>query len=278
MAFSTDITLSGSFVNLNSVSGLATNLNFIIQNKTSKDIVLIASSSQPTDYLTGLNIKPYEKIVLPPSVDPYWAYGFGDVNFQRYSESISDQAVRYYPDLVQPRILTTNLTNTENLTLLGVVYRCIIEINALASNQSVWYRVQAPANKELAILNRRLSSTYAGTEYRLFYDSTGYTQTGQPLQAYNLNRRLNSNPLTTIYALTGAPTTLNKDIGPVIYTGAGSGGVGNAAAGTNSREDGFTIYPANDYFIAKVTNLATAANNIKLTLEFAELGSDIVTG
>ena len=29
MAFSTDITLSGSFVNLNSVSGLATNLNFI---------------------------------------------------------------------------------------------------------------------------------------------------------------------------------------------------------------------------------------------------------
>ena len=91
MAFSTDITLSGSFVNLNSVSGLATNLNFIIQNKTSKDIVLIASSSQPTDYLTGINIKPYERIVLPPSVDPYWAYGFGDVNFQRYSESISDQ-------------------------------------------------------------------------------------------------------------------------------------------------------------------------------------------
>ena len=45
MAFSTDIPLSGSFVNLNSVSGLATNLNFIIQNKTSKDIVLIASSA-----------------------------------------------------------------------------------------------------------------------------------------------------------------------------------------------------------------------------------------
>lgn len=44
MAFSTDITLPGSFVNLNSVSGLATNLNFIIQNKTSKDIVLIADS------------------------------------------------------------------------------------------------------------------------------------------------------------------------------------------------------------------------------------------
>ena len=44
MAFSTDITLSGSFVNLNSVSGLATNLNFIIQNKTSKDIVLFVHS------------------------------------------------------------------------------------------------------------------------------------------------------------------------------------------------------------------------------------------
>ena len=73
MAFSTDITLPGSFVNLNSVSGLATNLNFIIQNKTSKDIVLIASSSQPTYYLTGINIKPYERIVLPPYVDPYWA-------------------------------------------------------------------------------------------------------------------------------------------------------------------------------------------------------------
>jgi hypothetical protein len=63
MAFSTDITLSGSFVNLNSVSGLATNLNFIIQNKTSKDIVLIASnilkqgfkdiSSESLDYERG---------------------------------------------------------------------------------------------------------------------------------------------------------------------------------------------------------------------------------
>ena len=38
MAFSTDITLSGSFVNLNSVSGFATNLNFIIQQDTQKQV------------------------------------------------------------------------------------------------------------------------------------------------------------------------------------------------------------------------------------------------
>ena len=31
-------------------------------------------------------------------------------------------------------------------------------------------------------------------------------------------------------------------------------------------------------FIAKITNLASSANDIKITLEFAELGSDIITG
>ena len=277
MAFSTDITLSGSFVNLNSVSGLATNLNFIIQNKTSKDVVIIASASQPTDATTGINVRPYELVILPPSEDPYWGYGFGDVNFQMYSESLLDQAIRYYPNLVQPRLLTTTLTNAENLVLLGVMYRCIIEISALASGSSVWYRVKAPSNRELAIINRRMVSKFAGTEYRLFYDSTGYTQTGIALPAYNMNRRINTTPTTTIYALTSAPTTLNKDIGPIIYTGAGSGGVGNATAGTNSREDGFTIYPANDFFIAKITNLASSANDIKVILEFAELDSTIVT-
>jgi len=276
MAFSTDIPLSGTFVNLNSVSGFATNLNYIIQNKSSKDIVIIASSTQPTDATTGINLAPLEELILPPTTDYYWAYGYGDVNFQIYSSSILDQAVRYFPDLPQPKLLVSAITNSEQFTLFGYMYRCIIEINALAAGASVWYRMAAPVDKELTIINRRMASTYAGTEYRLYYDSTGYTETGSSLPVFNLNRRINTASTSTIKALTGAPSTLGSDVGPVIYTGAGAGGVGNATAGTSGREEGFTIYPAGDFFIAKITNLATAANNIKVTLEFAELPATFV--
>ena len=46
MAFSTDITLSGSFVNLNTETGFAVNQNFFIQNKSSKDVIIVRSLTQ----------------------------------------------------------------------------------------------------------------------------------------------------------------------------------------------------------------------------------------
>ena len=46
MAFSTDITLSGSFVNLNTETGFAVNQNFFIQNKSSKDGIIVRSLTQ----------------------------------------------------------------------------------------------------------------------------------------------------------------------------------------------------------------------------------------
>jgi len=52
---------------------------------------------------------------------------------------------------------------------------------------------------------------------------------------------------------------------------------GNAQAGTSSRESGFTIYPKNTGFEAKVTNLSSASNDIKVTLEFAEIPSSVET-
>ena len=43
MAFIPDVHLAGSFVNLNTETGLAVNQNFFIQNKSSKDVIIVRS-------------------------------------------------------------------------------------------------------------------------------------------------------------------------------------------------------------------------------------------
>ena len=288
MAFIPDVHLAGSFVNLNTETGLAVNQNFFIQNKSSKDVIIVTSPTQPMSLEDGIHLRAYEEFILPPTTDYYWAYGFGDIQFVNYLSQVSiagqpisttslnlDQAIRYYPSLTQPKIQTAAITNAESFALLGITYRCVIEIAALASNQSVWLRFKAPSNRELAIITRRMSSKFSGAEYRLYYDSTGVTL-GAAIPAYNMNRRINTPNTAAINFLTAAPTSLGSDIGAILYSGAGASGVGNSAAGTTSREDGFTIYPYNDYFDAKITNLYTAANDIKITIEFALVPTSII--
>ena len=292
MAFIPDVHLAGSFVNLNTETGLAVNQNFFIQNKSSKDVIIVTSPTQPISLEDGIHLRAYEEFILPPTTDYYWAYGFGDVQFIPYllqsatvgsisiSEPVSttsinlDQSIRYYPSLTQPKIQTA-ITNAESFALLGITYRCVIEIASLASNQSAWLRFKAPVDRELAIITRRMSSKFSGAEYRLYYDSTGVTL-GAAIPAYNMNRRINTPNTAAINFLTAAPTVLGSDIGAILYSGAGASGVGKSAAGTTSREDGFTIYPYNDYFDAKITNLYTAANDIKITIEFALVPTSII--
>ncbi|NCB78601.1 MAG: hypothetical protein EOM41_01115 [Bacilli bacterium] len=193
MAFIPDVHLAGSFVNLNTETGLAVNQNFFIQNKSSKDVIIVTSPTQPMSLEDGIHLRAYEEFILPPTTDYYWAYGFGDIQFVSYLTQITvtgqpvsttslnlDQSIRYYPSLTQTKIQTA------------------------------------------------------------------------------------------------APTSLGSDIGAILYSGAGASGVGNSAAGTTSREDGFTIYPYNDYFDAKITNLYTAANDIKITIEFALVPTSII--
>ena len=288
MAFIPDVHLAGSFVNLNTETGLAVNQNFFIQNKSSKDVIIVRSLTQPVSVENGIHIRPYEEIIFPPTTDYYWAYGFGDIQFVSYLNQVSitgqpisttslnlDQSIRYYPSLTQPKIQTAAITNAESFALLGITYRCVIEIAALASNQSVWLRFKAPVDRELAIITRRMSSKFSGAEYRLYYDSTGVTL-GAAIPAYNMNRRINTPNTASINFLTSAPTSLGSDIGAILYSGSGAPGVGKSSAGTTSREDGFTIYPYNDYFDAKITNLYTAANDIKITIEFALVPTSII--
>lgn len=181
MAFIPDVHLAGSFVNLNTETGLAVNQNFFIQNKSSKDVIIVTSPTQPISLANGIHLRAYEEFILPPTTDYYWAYGFGDIQFVSYLTQITvtgqpisttslnlDQSIRYYPSLTQPKIQTAAITNAESFALLGITYRCVIEIAALASNQSVWLRFKAPVDRELAIITRRMSSKFSGAEYSIY--------------------------------------------------------------------------------------------------------------
>ena len=84
MAFIPDVHLSGSFVNLNTETGLAVNQNFFIQNKSSKDVIIVTSPTQPMSLEDGIHLRAYEEFILPLITDYYWAYGFGDIQFLPY--------------------------------------------------------------------------------------------------------------------------------------------------------------------------------------------------
>ena len=47
MALTPDVHLAGSFVNLNTETRFAVNQNFFIQNKSSKDVIIVRSLTQP---------------------------------------------------------------------------------------------------------------------------------------------------------------------------------------------------------------------------------------
>lgn len=65
MALIPDIHLSGSFVNLNTETGFAVNQNFFIQNKSSKDVIIVRSLIQPVSIENGIHIRSYEEIIFP---------------------------------------------------------------------------------------------------------------------------------------------------------------------------------------------------------------------
>ena len=75
MALIPDVHLSGSFVNLNTQTGLAVNHNFLLQNKSSKDVVVVSSLIEPTSTDNGIHIKAYDSLILPPTTNYYITIG-----------------------------------------------------------------------------------------------------------------------------------------------------------------------------------------------------------
>ena len=145
MAWNADIELTGSFVNLNQTTGLPTLTNFLIQNRSSKDIIVISAASEPIDLTDGIYIRPYEEFILPPSGDEYWVIGNGPISFQYYSSTVVDKAIRYYPGLTQPRLLTTILDQQQAFSLLGEFF-WVLMTPTLADAAEQWYRFAIPNN------------------------------------------------------------------------------------------------------------------------------------
>ena len=275
--FIAPVLVSALFTDTVSLSGLNANYPIVAFNIGNEQVRYTVSASQPLataeNQSRWLNVG--ESITIPPNTKVWMAcISSGFVNLQYADNWSLESAMRVYPALTQPKLQTSIITNAESFALLGILYRCIIEVDALAAGASQWIRFIAPADKEVTIISRNLASKNSGAEYRLFVGSTGVTP-GAAKPAYNVNRRINTSPTSLINL--AAVTTPGTDFGPVMYTGSGASGVGNAQAGTSSRESGFTIYPKNTGFEAKVTNLSSASNDIKVTIEFAEIPPSVAT-
>lgn len=276
--FIAPVPVSALFTDSIALSGLNSNIPIKAFNIGTEQIRYTVSATQPSASAEmqsqWLNVG--ESITIPPNTKVWMAcVSQSYVNLQYADNWTVESALRVYPALTQPKLQASIVTNAESFALLGILYRCIIEFDALAAGASQWVRFIAPADKEVTIISRNMASKNSGAEYRLFAGSSGLT-IGAAKPAYNVNRRINSSP-TSLINLVTAVTTPGTDMGPVMYIGAGQSGVGNSQAGTSSRETGFTIYPKGTGFEAKITNLSTATNDIKLTLDFAEIPSSVAT-
>ena len=290
MAFIPDVHLSGSFVNLNTETGFAVNQNFFIQNKSSKDVIVVRSPTIPVNIENGIHLRAYEEFILPPTTDYYWAYGLGDIQFVNYLTQVSitgqplattslnlDQVLKYYPNVVQPRLRTEIITSSESFTLQGFMYRAVIEFDAVPAGEVRWIRMRAPSDKWLFIANRRLACEVAGARYHLFTDSTNIQLSATTYPAYNMGNHYIPQLAQSSITLLSTPPTIVTNKGRILQIGkGGSGGVGNTSAGTSAREDGFTMYTANTGFEARISNTSTVANDLTLTLEFAEVPTSVI--
>lgn len=270
--FIAPVPVSALFTDSVALSGLNSNIPIKAFNIGTEQIRYTVSATQPSAsaemQAQWLNVG--ESITIPPNTKVWMAcVSQSYVNLQYADNWTVESALRVYPALTQPKLQASIITNAESFALLGILYRCVVEIDTLAAGSSQWIRFVAPADKEVTIISRNLASKNSGAEYRLFVGSSGLTL-GATKPAYNVNRRINTSP-TSLINLVSAVAIPGTDMGPIMYIGAGQSGVGNSQAGTSSRETGFTIYPKNTGFEAKITNLSTATNDIKLTLDFAEI-------
>lgn len=279
MNYIAPVVVGQSFVDVVAAAGLNVNRPVTIENVGAEQLRYTLADTAPADLfeIGSRWLSVGERFILPRGHKAWFnAVGAGLVSVQ-YADALDGAAcVRAYPDVNKPRIQTTIITAAESYALLGINYRCVIEFDALANGASKWIRLSAPANREGAITSRVLSCKNAGAEYRLYRGSSGFSDASTPV-ARPQNARIGNTSLATIRVLSAQPTVVGNDYGPLIYVGAGSSGVGNAQAGTSSRESGFTIYGAGQGFEAKITNLSGATNDIKLTLEWVEFDGTIVS-
>lgn len=160
------------------------------------------------------------------------------------------------------------LTNAEQFALRGYLYHATFDLT-VASGSQTYVSLDVSSGRTVQIINRQLSSNLSGASFALMEGTvatvastvTPYSPTGS------------SQVSTSVFNVLNTPTTAGTAFDIPIFIGAGSGGVGNAQAGTVSGETGYSIREGASSTYGRVSNLASSSNRIILRITYAEFPS-----
>lgn len=237
--FISAVTVNPSWTNITANSGLDVNKPLRVFNLGVEQIRWAVSTSSPViDEKEGNWLDIGGDLVIPPNTPVWMACVSGSRVSVQYAESFAlESALRSYPNLTQPMLRTSSITNSESFALLGIEYRLAFTFTAVPASGVRWVKFVPPTDREVAIVTRTLTPNVAGSTYRLYAGSSGWTPTAS-ITAYNQSdRAAQQTALSTIQYNSTAPTTLGTDKGIIIRSGAGTvAGSSGSPAGTLSPE------------------------------------------
>ena len=183
--------------------------------------------------------------------------------YEHYLASLN----RTIPGLNRSRLATADMINAEYLSSIGLLYRIELDIT-LACGAVQWFSFVPPADREL-------QPQLAGSEYNLFVGTSGAVL-GAAIPIDRANPAAGVASTSVVRLITGVPTTPGVQRTP-IYLGPGGGNQNARAGGTNSANDGYTIYRRGGAgFCGRIANSSGASNRCVMRIEFAEIDTSLL--
>lgn len=183
---------------------------------------------------------------------------------------------REIPVYQRYRLGVTSFTNAEYLSMLGVEYTLEFDVT-LAAGQSKWIRFVAPPNRDVNILDRKLSTTVAGGEYNIYFTASAFTDDAtNQVKIQTMNPMPGIAPLSTIKSQAVAPTVTGTFFTPILAGYNSSNNPSTRPIGTQSPNTGLKVYERNTGFYGRLYNPTTVSNRMLLQITFAEIDNTLI--
>lgn len=182
---------------------------------------------------------------------------------------------RRIPYFNRDRLASTVFSNTEYLSMLGIVYVAEIDLTVLAGSQK-WIRLVAPSDRDVQILKREMLPTITGAEYNLYFTASAFTDDGS-----NLIKIQTINPLPGISSTAtikscSAVTPIGNGFTLIRSGASASNSPQQQSSATNSPDEGLQTYGRGTGFYAAIKNTSTIDQRIVFRLTYAELDNSII--
>lgn len=178
------------------------------------------------------------------------------------------ESFREYTLLTAPRMLTTNINQTEIAILEGDYYVSYTR-DVVASSSSVYYRFVTPATKFFGFRFVGFSSTLGDSDVYFYKNATGITLS-TAVSIRNANELINTAPLSTFHSVSSVTTE-----GDEYWYDQVPSGAGGRPPGGSIDADGFWIIAPSTTLLIKMTNNAVQSSTLRLLLEWFEITPEI---